>query len=190
MDKKRIIVALTGASGAILGIRLLEELKKLQIETHLVLSKWAETNIKLETNFTLNKVHKLASAYYPVDDMAAIISSGSFKTDGMVIVPCSMKTLASISCGFSDNLVARAADVTIKEKRKLVIVPRETPFSVIHLKNMLNLAQMGVTILPPCIEFYTRPNTLYDMEDHLVGKILDSLNIDNEMFLRWNGKLD
>lgn len=188
MNKQRIVVALSGASGVILGIRLLEELKKHQIETHLVMSEWAEYNIQHETNFTLERVRKLASVSYDIKDMAAAISSGTFQTDGMVIVPCSMKTLASISCGFSHNLIARAADVTIKEKRKLIVVPRETPLSTIHLKNMLDLAQMGVIVLPPCLEFYTQPKVIDDLINCFVGRIMDSLGINNEIFPRWGDK--
>ena len=149
MEKKlKIVVGITGNSGVIYGIKLLYFLKKFEIETHIVLSKWAEKNIEIETDESIAEVKKLASFEYKENDMAASISSGSFKTDGMIIIPCSMKTLASIANGYDDNLISRAAAVTIKENRKLVIVPRETPLSQIHLSNMLKLAKIGVTILP------------------------------------------
>lgn len=187
MSSKRIVVAITGASGAILGIRLLEELRHAKVDTHLMLSTWAEHTIELETNYTPEQIRALASVNHPLDDLAASISSGSFRTDGMVIVPCSMKTLSAIACGFSYNLIARAADVTIKERRRLVVVPRETPLSTIHLQNMLSLSQMGVIVLPPSIGFYTRPNTLSDVVNHMVGKILDNMEIEHDIFARWKG---
>lgn len=187
MNSKRIVVAITGASGAILGIRLLEELSCREIETHLVISKWAEHTIELETDYTIEQVKALAGVYHPSDDLAASISSGSFHTDGMVIIPCSMKTLSAIACGFSYNLITRAADVMLKEHRRLIIVPRETPLSVIHLQNMYSLSKIGAVILPPCIGFYTKPKTLSDVINHLVGKILDALEIEHNLFTRWNG---
>ena len=146
MKTKRIVVGITGASGVILGIRVLEELRRLEMETHLVMSQWAERTIQLETDYSVEQIRSLASVCHPIDDLAASISSGSFHTDGMVIVPCSMKTLAAIACGFSYNLLARAADVTIKERRRLVLVPRETPLSSIHLHNMVTLANNGVIL--------------------------------------------
>lgn len=188
MKPKRIVVAITGASGAILGIRLLEELRRLEIETHLILSQWAERTIHLETNYTVDQVIRLASIYHPWDMLSASISSGSFHTDGMVIVPCSMKTLAAIACGFSDNLISRAADVTIKERRRLVLVPRETPLSSIHLHNMITLSNNGAVLVPPCVGFYTRPDTVDAIINHLTGKILDALDVENELFPRWAGE--
>lgn len=185
MREKKIVVAITGASGAILGIRLLEELKKAGVHTHLVLSSWAERTIAEETDYSLAQVTALAGTVHNLHDLAASISSGSFKTDGMAIVPCSMKTLAAIACGLSDNLIARAADVTIKEKRHLVLMTRETPLSTIHLRNMQTLAKTGAMILPPCVGFYTKPETLEDVINHLVGKVLDSFHIDNQLFKRW-----
>ena len=185
MDRKRIVVAMTGASGAILGIRLLEALRRAGVETHLILSEWAERTIELETSYTKKQVLDLAEAVYLPGDLAACVSSGSFRTDGIVISPCSMKTLAAIAAGFSYNLIARCADVAIKEHRRLVLVVRETPFSAIHLENMLKLARLGAVILPPCVGFYTRPQTLEDAIAHLTGKTLDLLGIDNQMFLRW-----
>jgi len=181
----KIIVGITGSSGVIYGIKLLYFLKKSEIETHIVLSKWAEKNIEIETDESIVEVKKLASFEYRENDMAASISSGSFKTDGMIIIPCSMKTLASIANGYDDNLISRAASVTIKENRKLVIVPRETPLSQIHLSNMLKLAKIGVTILPAMPGFYHRPKTINDLILHIVGKTLDQFEINNEVFKRW-----
>lgn len=187
MNARRIVVAMTGASGAVIGIHLLKELQLTGIETHLVISRWAESTIKAETSYTLEAVQALAHAVYPVEDLAANISSGSFQTNGMVIVPCSMKTVAAVACGFSHNLIARAADVTLKEGRKLILMPRETPLSAIHLHNMLTLAHMGAVILPPCVGFYTMPETIEDVVNHLVGKVMDTLQIDNKLFTRWTG---
>jgi len=185
METKRIIVAMTGASGAILGVRLLETLRDGGVETHLILSAWAERTLELETDYTPEQVRKLASVWYPADDMAARISSGSYPVDGMVVTPCSMKTLAAIASGFSYNLIARCADVALKEGRRLVLVPRETPLSAIHLENMLKLSRLGVTILPPSIGFYTRPETLEDAVNHLTGKTLDLLGVEHHLFPRW-----
>lgn len=183
---KKLIIAITGASGVIMGIRLVEELRRIGVETHLVISSWGERTIEVETNYTLDDVHNLANFCYPSDDLMAPISSGSFHTDGMVIIPCSMKTLSAIACGFSYNLIVRAADVTMKEHRQLILVPRETPFSTIHLQNMLLLSRMGVVILPPCIEFYTKPQTIYDIVNYLIGKVLDALGLEHELFVRWS----
>jgi flavin prenyltransferase len=186
MEKKlKIVVGITGSSGVIYGIKLLYFLNKFEIETHVVLSKWAEKNIEIETDESITKIKKLATFEYKENDMAASISSGSFKTNGMIIMPCSMKTLASISNGYDDNLISRAASVTIKENRKLVIVPRETPLSQIHLSNMLKLAKIGVIILPAMPGFYHRPKTINDLILHIVGKTLDQFDIQNEVFKRW-----
>jgi flavin prenyltransferase len=186
MEKKlKIVVGITGSSGVIYGIKLLYFLNKFEIETHVVLSKWAEKNIEIETDENIAKIKKLATFEYKENDMAASISSGSFKTDGMIIIPCSMKTLASISNGYDDNLISRAASVTIKENRKLVIVPRETPLSQIHLSNMLKLAKIGVIILPAMPGFYHRPKTVNELILHIVGKALDQFDINNEVFKRW-----
>ena len=187
MKTKRIVVGITGASGVILGIRVLEELRRLEMETHLVMSQWAERTIQLETDYSVEQIRSLASVCHPIDDLAASISSGSFHTDGMVIVPCSMKTLAAIACGFSYNLLARAADVTIKERRRLVLVPRETPLSSSHLHNMVTLANNGVILVPPCVGFYIRPANVDMIVNHLAGKILDALGIENQLFSRWEG---
>lgn len=187
MEKKlKIVVGITGSSGVIYGIKLLYFLNKIEIETHVILSKWAEKNIEIETDESIEKMKKLASFEYKENDMAASISSGSFKTNGMIIIPCSMKTLSSIANGYDDNLISRAASVTIKENRKLVIVPRETPLSQIHLSNMLKLAKIGVIILPAMPGFYHRPKTVNDLVLHIVGKTLDQFEISNEVFKRWD----
>lgn len=186
----KIIVGMSGASGAILGIRLLEVLRDAAVETHLVMSKWAQATIKLETDRTVRAVARLATAVHAPTDLAACISSGSYRTDGMVVIPCSMKTLASIRTGVSSNLLERAADVTLKERRKLILVPRESPLSEIHLENMLALSRMGAVILPPMPAFYTRPRTLEDMVDQVVGRVLDQLGIEVEIGRRWAGMAD
>ncbi len=188
MDIKHIIVAITGASGAVYGIRLLEALQATEgIETHLVLSSWAERTIGIETTYSVEEVRALADHLYDYHDLAARISSGSFRTHGMVIAPCSMKSVASITCGYSENLISRAADVMIKEHRTLVLVPRETPLNVIHLENMTKLAQLGVVMLPPVPGFYARPKSIDDIVNHTVGKILDQLGIEHSLFTRWEG---
>ena len=183
----RLVVAITGASGVIYGIRALEILKKLEVETHLILSKWGSKNIKIETDMGADFVMSLATRCYEDENMAASVSSGSFKVDGMIIIPCSMKTLASIANALDDSLVSRAADVCIKEQRKLVLVPRETPLSKIHLKNMIKLANTNAVILPAMPGFYHRPRTMDDLINHVVGKVLDQFNIDHDLFKRWGG---
>ena len=183
--KKRIVVAMTGASGAILGIRLLEALQKADVEAHLILSEWAERTIALETDYSKEKVWSLAHRVHPVSDLAASVSSGSFHTDGMVISPCSMKTLSAIASGFSYNLITRCADVALKERRRLILVTRETPLSAIHLENMLKLSRLGAVILPPCVGFYTRPQMVEDVLSHLTGKTLDLLDVEHHLFQRW-----
>jgi 4-hydroxy-3-polyprenylbenzoate decarboxylase len=186
----KIIVGMSGASGAILGIRLLEVLRDAAVETHLVMSKWAQATIKLETTHTVRAVARLAAVVHAPTDLAACISSGSYRTDGMVVIPCSMKTLAGIRTGVSSNLLERAADVTLKERRKLILVPRESPLSEIHLENMLALSRMGAVILPPMPAFYTRPHTLEDMVDQVVGRVLDHLGVEIELGRRWAGTGD
>jgi flavin prenyltransferase len=184
----RLIVGMTGATGAPLGVRLLEVLRDVEdVETHLVMSRWARTTIELETAYTVREVAKLADVVYGSADQAAAISSGSFLTAGMVIVPCSMKTLAGIRTGYADGLVARAADVCLKERRRLVLVPRETPLSDVHLENMLALSRMGATMLPPVPAFYNHPASLADVVDHLVVRILDQFAISAPGARRWTG---
>jgi len=181
----RLVVGITGASGAIYGKRLLEVLRNKKIETHLVISEAAEKVIEHELEISKEDLEKLATHAYDVEDLTAPIVSGSFKTDEMVIIPCSMKTLAGISHGYSSNLILRAADVTLKEKRKLVLVPRETPLNTIHLRNMLNLAKQNVVILPAMPAFYHKPKSVDSLADYVVGKVLDILEIEHDLFERW-----
>ena len=184
----RLIVGMTGATGSALGIELLRELRGHdEVETHLVLSRWARAIIDLETGLSVSDVTNLADVSYSPNDQGAAISSGSFRTDAMVIVPCSMKTLAGIRAGYADSLVGRAADVVLKERRRLVLVPRETPLSEIHLDNMLALARMGVAIVPPMPAFYNHPSSVDDIVGHLVARILDQLGIDCSRARRWEG---
>ncbi|MFD8000390.1 non-oxidative hydroxyarylic acid decarboxylases subunit B [Streptomyces mirabilis] len=185
---RRLIVGMTGATGAQIGIRLLEELREQpEVETHLVMSRWARATIELETNRTAREVARLADITHGPDDQAASISSGSFRADGMVIVPCSAKTLAAVRSGYGSDLIARAADVTLKEQRRLVMVVRETPLSTIHLENMLELSRMGVTMLPPMPAFYNRPASVDDIVDHIVVRVMDQFGLDSERAVRWNG---
>jgi flavin prenyltransferase len=183
----RIVVAITGASGAIYGIRALELLRDLPVETHLVVSRWARVTIEQETAYALADVRALADVTYAENDQAAAISSGSFRTRGMIVAPCSTKTLAAIATGFSHNLICRAADVTLKERRPLVLAVREAPLSSIHLRNMLTLADMGATILPPTPAFYTRPGSIDDVVEYTVVRMLDQLGLDVESASRWAG---
>jgi 4-hydroxy-3-polyprenylbenzoate decarboxylase len=181
----KLVVGISGASGVIYGLRTLEILHSMKIETHVVLSQWGEKNIEIETDKTIEYVRSLATALYGNDSLAAPISSGSFLHSGMIIVPCSMKTLASIANGYDETLISRAAGVTLKESRLLVVVPRETPLSRIHLQNMLKLAEAGAVILPAMPGFYHKPTSLQDMVDHLVSKIIDQFNIRNNLSRRW-----
>jgi flavin prenyltransferase len=183
----RLVVGITGASGAIFGIRALEALRDLGVETHLVLSRWSRTTIVHETNYSLQQVEALASVVYHHDNQAAAVSSGSFRTDGMLIAPCSMKTLATIRHGVSDSLIARAADVILKERRRLVLVARESPLSEIHLENMLALSRMGATILPPVPAFYAKPETIDDLVRYITGRVLDQFGLALPEMARWNG---
>ena len=184
--KERIIIGITGASGAIYGIRMLEALRKVKnIETHLIISKAAAITIAEETDYSISDVSKLADVTHKINDMAASISSGSYKTLGMVVAPCSMKSLAEIATGLSNTLISRAADVILKEKRKLVLMVRETPLSSIHLNHMLNLSNMGVYIAPPLPAFYNKPESVDDIVDHSVGRVLDIFDIENTLARRW-----
>lgn len=181
----KLIVGITGATGTIIGIRLLEALKDCGIETHLVVSEWAKTTLRVETDYELNDIISLASHVYAPTNQAASISSGSFQTDGMIIAPCSMKTLAAIRIGYADNLISRAADVTLKERKKLVVLPREMPLSDIHLDNMLAVSRAGAVIFPPMLTFYNRPSTLDDMINHVVARTLDQFSIESNLTKRW-----
>lgn len=190
--KKKIVIALTGASGVIYGIRLLEVLKKKRdrgIETHLIVSPAASITIKAETDYSTEYVERLATKAYRFGDIAAPIASGSFRFDSMVVIPCSMRTLGGIASSIEDNLIVRAAGVTLKERRRLILVPRETPLTLIHIENMLKVTQAGAIVVPAMPAFYQRPRSIDDMIDHLVGKVLDLLEIDldDDLFKRWEG---
>lgn len=184
----RLIVAITGASGAIYGIRLLEVLKELaEVETHLVLSNGGKLNIALETEWTAKQVEALADEVHSDQNLAATIASGSFRTGGMIIAPCSMKTLSGIVSSHADNLVVRAADVVLKEYRRLVIVPREMPLHIGHCRLMLQAAEMGAILAPPMPAFYNEPRTIDDLVNHTVGRLLDLFDIDSGLVKRWAG---
>ncbi|MGV9862546.1 UbiX family flavin prenyltransferase [Rhodococcus koreensis] len=183
----KLVVGMTGATGAAIGIRILEALGDLGVETHLVITKWARATIHMETPYSVNDVMALASKTYSEQDQAAAIASGSYRVDGMIVAPCSMKTLAAIRCGYGDGLVARAADVSLKEQRRLVLVPRESPLSAIHLENMLALTRAGAMMLPPMPAFYNNPETTADIVDHIVSRVLDQFGLDNSLTTRWNG---
>lgn len=184
----RLAVGMTGATGAIYGVRALEVLRDTPVETHLVISSWAKKTIVAETGRNPSDVLAMADFVYDEKNQAARLSSGSFLTGGMMVAPCSMKTLAAIANGFSDNLIQRAADVTLKEGRKLLLLVRESPLNVIHLENMLKLARMGVVIMPPVPAFYARPRSLDEMVDHTVGRALDHFGIELNLVRRWGDR--
>ncbi len=184
----RLIVAISGASGVIYGIRMLEVLRdQPDVETHLVISNGGKLNISLETHWDVKDVEALADEVHSDQNLAATIASGSFKTGGMVVAPCSMKTLSGIVHSYADNLVARAADVVLKEKRPLVLMPRETPLHAGHCKLLLEATQMGAQIAPPMPAFYNNPKSIDDIVNHNVGRVLDLLGLDNQMVKRWAG---
>lgn len=180
-----LIVGITGSTGVIYGIRLLETLKRLHVKTHLVISEWGERCIPMETRYTVDSVKSLATVTSDEKNMASSISSGTHRIDGMIVAPCSMKTLSAIATGYDDTLVARAAGVTIKESRKLILMVREAPFSAIHLENMLKLSRLGIVIMPPVTEFYTKPQSIDDIINHTVGKCLDQFGIEHSLYPRW-----
>ena len=184
---RRLIVALTGATGTAIGVRLLELLQDTGIESHLVMSRWARRTLVQETSYAIEQVEALATRVYPPSDQGAPVSSGSFVTLGMVIVPCSMRTLAAIAHGLGDNLIHRAADVVLKERRRLVLAVRETPFNEIHLENMLKLARMGVVIAPPLPAFYSRPQSVDDIITYSAARLLDQFDVHVEVPTRWAG---
>jgi flavin prenyltransferase len=187
--QQRFVVGITGASGSIFGIRLLERLADLPVETHLVISAWGARTLEHETSYSVADVRALADVTYKPNDQGAAISSGSFITEGMVIAPCSVKTVAAIANGFTDGLVARAADVTVKEGRRLVLLVRESPLSLVHLRNLVTLAEMGVVVLPPVPAFYNHPATVDDLVDHIVTRTLDQLRVHSDTTPRWSGEL-
>ena len=184
---KRIVVGITGATGVIYGVRLLEVLKDLNIEAHLIFSDAAKQNILIETDLSVRHVEDLAYKVYDVKDLAAPVSSGSFRTYGMVIVPCTIKTLSGVANSYNDNLMVRAADVMLKERRRLILVVRETPLHKGHFELMSKVADLGGIILPPIPAFYHAPRNIEDLIDHTVGKILDLMDIDHSLFKRWEG---
>lgn len=185
---RKIIVAISGASGAIYGVRLLEKLREIDaVETHLVMSQTAIMNLGLETDWKPTEVLALADHSYRHSDIGAAIASGSFKTDGMVVTACSMKMLSAIVNSFADTLIARAADVCLKERRPLILMPRETPLHAGHCELLLKASQLGAMIAPPMPALYTRPKTVDDIIDHSVGRVMDLLEIDNDFVARWRG---
>ena len=183
----RLVVGISGASGAIYGIRTLEVLRESRVETHLILTEAAHKTIRLETDYKIGDIEKLANETHRVGDITSKLASGSFHTDGMVIIPCSMKTLGGIASGYADNLLLRAAEVTMKERRPLVLVVRETPLTLIHLENMVTAARAGAVVLPAMPAFYHRPKTLDDLVNQVVGKVLDTLGVKHEIYKRWDG---
>jgi polyprenyl P-hydroxybenzoate/phenylacrylic acid decarboxylase-like protein len=180
-----LLVAMTGATGAIYGVRLLETLYELGVEAHLIVSRWAEATIKTETERRPEDLRALAAVVYDEEDLAAPPASSAFETAGMIVAPCSMRTLAAVAYGLSDNLIQRAADVHLKERRKLVLLVRESPLSVIHLENMLRVAKAGAVVAPPVPAFYAKLRSLDDMVDHTVGRALDQLGVEHERIRRW-----
>ncbi len=187
----RIIVGMNGTTGVIYGIRLLQVLSSNEnIETHLIISKACERTIALETGFSLEEIGSYAKHTYAIDDIAACLASGSFLRDGMIIAPCSMKTLSALAHSYTDNLLTRAADVTLKERGRLVLLVRETPLHLGHLKNMVRVTEIGGVVMPPVPAFYHRPQTIQDIVDHTVGKALDLFRIEHSLYKRWQGADD
>ena len=185
---KRIIVAISGASGAVYGVRLLQVLRDLgQVQTHLTISDAGLLNLQQELDMSRAQVEALADVAYPVREVGAAIASGSFQCDGMVVAPCSMRMLAAVAHGLSDNLMARAADVMLKERRRLILMVRETPLNLAHLRNMTSVTEMGGIIFPPVPSFYHRPQTLADMVDHTVSRVVDLLGLPQPQAPRWHG---
>ncbi len=185
MQPLRLIIGISGSSGIIYGIRLLEVLRSLSIETHLVVSKAGQLTRAYETNLSLTELKSLASVYHPCTDIAASIASGSFRTLGMIVAPCSMNSLAEIAHGVSNNLLTRAADVVLKERRRLVLLPRETPLHLGHLHNMVRVTEMGGIICPPVPAFYNQPETIMDLVNDTISRVLDLFDIDSGLIKRW-----
>ena len=186
-----LIIGITGASGAIYGIRLLEVLSTVKdVETHLIISETAAQIIRYETDWSLERVRALADVNYNVDDIGASLASGSFKRDGMIIAPCSMKTMSALANSYTDNLITRAADTVLKERKRLVLMVRETPLHLGHLRNAVKLTEMGAVIFPPIPAFYHSPETIGDLIDHSIGKVLDLFDIEHQLFKRWSGLHD
>ena len=185
MSTNRLVIGISGASGAVYGVRLLEMLRPLPVETHLVMSKSAEVTLAHETDLKIKDVQALADFWHPQADIGAAISSGSFRTLGMIVAPCSVKTLAEIASGVTSGLLTRAADVVLKERRRLVLMVRETPLTMVHLRNMLTVTEMGGIIAPPVPAFYARPDSIDAMVDHSLGRVLDLFGLDSGGVKRW-----
>jgi len=185
MGKRRLIIGISGASGTVYGVRLLQALRKADVETHLVMTRSAEVTLAYETDFKIKDVHALADIVYPVADIGAAISSGSFKTEGMIVAPCSIRSLAEIAYGNTTNLLSRAADVVLKERRRLVLMVRETPLHVGHLRAMTQVSEIGAIVMPPVPAFYARPKSIDEMVNHTIGRVLDLFGIDNALVKRW-----
>ncbi|MGB7217746.1 MAG: UbiX family flavin prenyltransferase [Vicinamibacterales bacterium] len=188
--RRRLIVAMTGATGTVIAVRLLQMLQETDVEVHLVMSKWAARTLVHETSFAPDDVQRMATAVYAPTDQGAAIASGSFLTEGMIVVPCSMRTLAAIAHGYGDTLIHRAADVVLKERRKLVLSVRETPFNDIHLENMLKLSRMGVVICPPMPAYYARPQTVDDIITSSAARLLDQVGVHVGTTARWDGEME
>ena len=185
---RRLVIAITGATGAVYGVRLLQQLSGTPgVETHLVVSDAAVLTLHQETGLSRRDVEALAHVVHKNRDIGAAIASGSFQSDGMIVAPCSMKTLAAVALGLSDNLIARAADVVLKERRRLVLMVRETPFNLAHLRNMTAVTEMGGIIFPPLPSFYHRPASIDEMVDHTVGRVIDLFGVDHTLAPRWAG---
>jgi 4-hydroxy-3-polyprenylbenzoate decarboxylase len=185
---KKLIVGISGATGAIYGIRLLEVLSRSKVETHLIITEAAENTIRMETDWKIDDVKSLAKVSYDMKNLGADVSSGSFLSEGMVIIPCSIKSLSGIANSFNENLLIRAADVTLKERRKLVLVVRETPLHLGHLELMHQASRIGATLLPPVPAFYFHPKTIDDLINHTIGKVLDLFGLNHHLFSRWGSK--
>ena len=186
MSRKRLVVGISGASAVILGIRTLELLRQVsEVETHLVCTRASARTLELETDCSMGQVEALADVVYSPDDLSASISSGSFRTEGMIVVPCSMSTLSCIACSVTKDLLTRAADVTLKERRRLVLMPRESPLHLGHLRRMVELTEMGALIAPPIPSFYHRPRTIDDLIDHSIGRALDGFDLSMPWMKRW-----
>ena len=184
----KLILAITGATGSIYGVRLLESLSATEHSVELIISEWGKRTLELETDCSLEYVESLADKVYDNSDLAAAPASGSYRWDSMIVAPCSMKTLAAVACGLSDNLIVRCCDVALKERRSLIMMPRETPLTPIHINNMSVVSQAGAVLVPPMVAFYHRPQTVADIVDQGVGKVLDILGIDHSLFKRWGDK--
>ena len=188
-EKKRLIVGISGASGVVMGYWLLRALKQAEgVETHLILTEGARKTLALETDLSPEEIYALADFHYSNEDLAARISSGSYQTEGMIILPCSMKTLSGIVHGYDENLLVRAADVCLKENRRVVLAPREMPFNRIHLRNLLTAAELGIVIVPPLLTFYNKPEGLKDQINHVIGKIMAQFALNHREFVPWQGE--